>query len=101
MKCKELIALLEQELPVKYAVPGDKTGFQVGNKEKEIHHIYVAVDATEDVIDEAIAAGADMLLTHHPMIFSPLATVTTDSINGRRVIKMIENGICYMSTHTN
>lgn len=101
MKCKEIIALLEQEFPVKYAVPGDKTGFQVGNREKEVHHIYIAVDATDENIEEAIQVGADMLLTHHPMLYSPLATVTADTFNGRRVIKMIENGLCYMATHTN
>lgn len=101
MKCKELIDLLEREFPVKYAVPGDKTGFQVGDREKEIHHVFVALDATEETIDQAIENGADMILTHHPMIFSPLSSVTTDSFNGRRVIKMIENGLCYMSTHTN
>lgn len=101
MKCKDIIALLEQELPVKYAVQGDKTGFQVGNPEKEVNHIFIAVDATEETIEEAIGAGADMLLTHHPMLYSPLATVTSDTLNGRRVIKMIEHGLCYMSTHTN
>lgn len=101
MKCKELINLLEQEFPVKYAVPGDKTGFQVGDREKEIHHVFVALDATDETINEAIREGADMILTHHPMIFSPLASVTSDTFNGRRVIKMIEHGLCYMSTHTN
>lgn len=101
MKCKEIIQLLEQEFPVKYAVPGDKTGFQVGDREQEIHHVYIAVDATEEVIDHAVEVGADFLLTHHPMIFSPLSTVTTDSFNGRRVMKMIQNHLCYMSTHTN
>lgn len=101
MKCKELIDLLEQEFPMKYAVPGDKTGFQVGDREKEIHHVFVALDATDETIDQAIREGADMILTHHPMIFSPLSTVTTDTFNGRRVIKMIEHGLCYMSTHTN
>ena len=101
MKCKDIIHLLETEFPMKYAVPGDKTGFQVGDREQEIHHIFVAVDATEEIIDEAVSLGADMILTHHPMIFSPLAAITTDTFNGRRVIKMIKNGICYMSTHTN
>lgn len=101
MKCKELITLLEQEFPVKYAVPGDRTGFQVGDREKEIHHVFVALDATEENIDQAIQNGADMILTHHPMIFAPMATVTTDTFNGRRVMKMLQHGLCYMSTHTN
>ena len=101
MKCADIIQLLEEHFPVKYAVPGDKTGFQVGNREKEVRHIFVAVDATDENIEEAIRVGADLLLTHHPMIFAPLAAVTTDSFNGRRVIKMIEHGLCYMSIHTN
>lgn len=101
MKCKDMIALLEKEFPLKYAVPGDKTGFQVGDREKEIHHVFVALDASEETIDQAIKEGADMLLTHHPMIFSPLSAVTTDTFNGRRIIKMIRHGLCYMSTHTN
>ena len=101
MKCKDLLELLEQEFPAKYAVPGDKTGFQVGDREKEVSHIFVAVDATEEVIEEAAASGADLLLTHHPMLYSPLAAVTTDTFNGRRVIKLIEHGINYISTHTN
>lgn len=101
MKCKELIELLEKEFPPEYAVPGDRTGFQVGDREKEISHVFVAVDASDENIDAAILAGAQMLLTHHPMLYAPLQTVTTDSFNGRRVIKMIENGLCYMATHTN
>ena len=101
MKCADIIQLLEEHFPVKFAVPGDKTGFQVGNREKEVRHIFVAVDATDENIEEAIRVGADLLLTHHPMIFAPLAAVTTDSFNGRRVIKMIEHGLCYMSIHTN
>ena len=101
MKCKDIIQLIEQEFPMKYAESWDNTGFQVGNREKEVTHIFVAMDVTEEIIDEAIRVGADMILTHHPMIFSPLASITSDTLNGRKVLKMIENGICYMSTHTN
>ena len=101
MKCNEIIQIVEQEFPLKYAESWDNTGFQVGNREKEISHIYVAVDVTDETIEEAIRLGADMIITHHPMIFSPLSSVTTDTINGRRVLRMIEHGICYMSTHTN
>jgi dinuclear metal center YbgI/SA1388 family protein len=101
VKCNEIIQLVEQEFPLKYAESWDNTGFQVGNREKEISHIYVAVDVTDKTVEEAIQLGVDMIITHHPMIFSPLSSVTTDTINGRRVLRMIEHGICYMSTHTN
>lgn len=101
MKCKDIIELLEQEFPMKYAESWDNTGFQVGNREKDVTHIFVAMDMTDENIEEAIRVGADMMVTHHPMIFSPLSSITADTINGRRVLKLIENGICYMSTHTN
>lgn len=86
---------------MKYAESWDNTGFQVGNKEKDVTHIFVAMDVTDENIEEAIRVGADMIVTHHPMIFSPLSSITSDTINGRRILKMVENGICYMSTHTN
>lgn len=101
MKCNEIIHLLEQEFPMEYAESWDHTGFQIGNREKEIQHIFVAMDVTDETIDEAIRLGADMIVTHHPMIFSPLSSITSDTIVGRRVLKMIENGICYVSAHTN
>ena len=101
MKCKKIIEIIEEAFPMKYAESWDNTGFQVGNREKEVTHIFVAMDVTDENIEEAIRVGADMILTHHPMIFSPLSSVTADTLNGRRVLKMIENGICYMSTHTN
>ena len=101
MKCKEIIELIENEFPMKYAESWDNTGFQVGDREKEVSHVFVAMDVTEETIDEAIRLGANMIVTHHPMIFSPLSAITSDTLNGRRILKMIENGICYMSAHTN
>ncbi len=101
MKCRDIIEILEQEIPMKYAEGWDNTGFQVGNLEKEVTHIFVAMDVTDENIEEAIRLGADMMVTHHPMIFAPLSSITSETINGRRVIKLIENGICYLSAHTN
>ena len=101
MKCKEIIELIEKEFPMEFAESWDNTGFQIGNREKDVKHIFVAMDVTDETIEEAISLGTDMIVTHHPMIFSPLSSITSDTLNGRRVLKMIENGICYMSTHTN
>ncbi|MGN0334387.1 MAG: Nif3-like dinuclear metal center hexameric protein [Lachnospiraceae bacterium] len=101
MKCKELVELLESEFPVKYAMQGDNTGFLVGDREQEIHHVYIALDANDEAIENAVKAGADFLLTHHPMIFRPMARVTSDDFNGRRVMKLIRNGIGCMAVHTN
>ena len=57
----------------------DNVGTPCGKKaKKEVHRIYVAVDATDEVIEEAIEAQADMLVTHHPMIFSGMKQITED-----------------------
>ena len=101
MKTVEMISWLEEKYPSKAAESWDNVGLLVGDDEGEVTHVFLALDLTEKVLEEAIAAGADMIVTHHPMIFSPLSSVTTDTINGRRVLRMIEHGICYMSTHTN
>ena len=61
----------------------------------------IALDATDAVIDRAIEAGADMLITHHPLIFSPLKKVTDEDFVSRRVVKLIQNDISYYAMHTN
>ena len=59
------------------------------------------MDATDEVIEEAIANGADMLLTHHPMIFKGMKRVTQEDFIGRRIIRLIQNDMVYYAMHTN
>ena len=101
MKCRELIAILNDLADPKYAEEWDNAGLITGDLEKETDKVFLAVDATDDVIDETIAAGADMLITHHPLIFRGLKRVTEDDFIGRRVIKLIKNDICCFAMHTN
>ena len=101
MKCKEIIKKLEQLYPLSFAASWDNSGFQIGDLEKEIHTVYLALDATDEVIDHAIEAGADLLITHHPMIFSGIKSVTADHFIGRRIIKLIKEDLCYYAAHTN
>lgn len=69
MKCREIIENTEKSYPRNYAMEWDNVGLLAGNHEKEVRRIYVALDATDEVIEAAKAAGADLLVTHHPMIF--------------------------------
>ncbi|MBO5372100.1 MAG: Nif3-like dinuclear metal center hexameric protein [Lachnospiraceae bacterium] len=101
MKGKELIQILEEQSPISYACDWDNVGLLVGNPDKEIHKIYIALDATDEVIEEAAAAEADMLLTHHPLIFSGIKKVTSESFIGRRIIKLIQKDMAYYAMHTN
>ena len=70
MKAYELISWLNIRHPQKFAEEWDNEGLLVGDDQKEISHVFLALDLTEPVLDEAVAAGADMILHHHPMIFS-------------------------------
>lgn len=101
MKCYEIIEKLEVLSPLSYAEEWDNVGLLAGRRDKEIRTIYIALDATDDVIEEAIRLKADLLLTHHPLIFKKLDRVNTDHFIGRRVYELIRNDICYYAMHTN
>lgn len=101
MKCEKIIEMLEELSPPSFASSWDNVGLQVGRKDKEVHKILVTVDVTEDVVEQAVCLGADMILAHHPLIFGGIKKVTTDDFIGKRVIKLIEHDIsCYVA-HTN
>lgn len=101
MKCKEIVACLEQLSPKHYACDWDNVGLLVGRKEKEIHKIMVALDASKEVVEAAVKEQVDMLVTHHPMIFSSLKQVNEDDFVAEKVLTLAENGICYYAMHTN
>ena len=84
MLCKDVMYEIEKEYPLNYALSWDNVGLLVGRDDKEVKRIYIALDATDEVIDEAVRTGADMLITHHPMIFSPIkrmADLSGDKMN--------------------
>ena len=101
MKCHEVIAKLEELSPPSYAAEWDNVGLLVGRKEKEVRKIYIALDATDEVIQNAIDLQADMLLTHHPLIFTPLKRVNSEHFIGRRILRLAKHDIAYYAMHTN
>lgn len=101
MKCSDIISKIEEMSPPVYALDWDNIGLQVGRREKEVGTVYIALDATDDVIQKAIECEADMLITHHPMIFSPLKKVVADDFIGRRVLRLAKHDISYYAMHTN
>lgn len=101
MKCKEICSRLEEKFPKDKAYSWDNVGLLVGGSESEIKKIYLAVDATDKVIKEAKLQGADMILCHHPLIFTPMKTVTSDDFISNRVINLIQADINLYAMHTN
>ena len=101
MKVKEIIAVIEKDIPKSAAEEWDNVGLLVGDMEQEVSSVYIALDNTDEVIDSAIESGAQLILTHHPMIFSGIKRVTKDDFIGRRIITMVEHHISYYAMHTN
>lgn len=101
MTCKEIIEILRKQSPEYLACDWDNVGLLAGSQDKEVNRIYVALDATETIIERAVEEKADMLLTHHPMIFKGLKKVTAQDFIGSRLITLIRHDIAYYAMHTN
>jgi len=101
MKLKQLIAPLEQLAPLSFQESYDNAGLITGNFDMEIRSVLITLDVTEEVVDEAIAKGANLILSHHPVIFSGLKRITGNNYVERIVIKAIKNDIALYSAHTN
>ena len=101
MLCQELIGILQEQSPEYYACEWDNVGLLVGDPQKEIKRVYIALDATDEAVAEAVDASADLLLTHHPMIFRAVKRITAGDFIGRKIIKLIRNDISYYAMHTN
>ena len=101
MNCNEIIKALEEVFPICSAEEWDNPGLLVGRRDREVTKVMIALDATDEVIDQAVEGKADLLVTHHPMIFGSIRKVNTDDFIGERIVRLIENGISYYAMHTN
>lgn len=101
MICKDIINVIEQDYPRRFALEWDNVGLLAGRTGKDVSTIYVALDATDEVILEAIELGVDMLITHHPLIFTPMKSVTDEEFVSSRLVNLIQNDISYYAMHTN
>jgi dinuclear metal center YbgI/SA1388 family protein len=101
MKLSALIKHLEAYAPLNYQEDYDNSGLLTGNPEMEITEALVALDCTEVIIDEAIAKGCNLIITHHPIVFKGLKKITGKSYVERVIIKAIQHNIALYAIHTN
>ena len=101
MKVREVIDYLNSIFLPVYQETYDNAGFLVGDPAREVSGVLDTTDVTDEVIDEAIALGANLIVSHHPLIFGGLKRLTPDSATPRMVIRLIENGIGVYAAHTN
>ena len=101
MKVKDIIKVVEEFAPLSIQEGWDNSGLCVGSPDDEVNSVLLALDCTPALVDEAIACGADMIVTHHPLIFSGLKKISPDDMVGEAVIKAIKAGISIYAAHTN
>ena len=101
MKIKEVLSCLEQRFPLSWQEDFDNCGIQCGDKEREISGALVCFELSESVIDEAIRLGANLVISHHPLIFKGIKKIEPTHRIGRILCKAIENRILIYSMHTN
>ncbi len=97
----EILSSLELLAPARYAFPWDKIGLQVGDRQAPITRAVVSLDRSLGAVAYAESQGAELLLTHHPLLFDPVATVTSDDVVGRTLGRLIKSNIALVSAHTN
>jgi dinuclear metal center YbgI/SA1388 family protein len=101
LKLKELCNYLDSAIPLSFQEDYDNSGLQVGDTEKEISSALITLDVTEEVMDEAIAGGCNVLISHHPVLFRGIKNLTGKSFIERIIATAIKNDIAIYSAHTN
>ncbi|MBQ7421764.1 MAG: Nif3-like dinuclear metal center hexameric protein [Prevotella sp.] len=101
MKIREVVSALERFAPLPLQEDYDNAGLQVGLTEAEVSGALLCLDVTEQVVDEALALGCNLIVSHHPLIFRKLAQVAGRDYVQRTVMKAIKNDIAIVSMHTN
>jgi len=101
MLLEEIVKYLDNIFKNKLALAGDSVGLQIGRMSWDIKTILITLDVTEGVIDEAIENCADLILSHHPVILSPPATITDENLPGKKIIRLSENKVAVYVAHTN
>lgn len=101
MLCRDVIETIKKAYPEQQAMEWDNVGLLCGRDDKEVTRIYIALDATDEVIREAVLWNADMLITHHPLIFSGMKKINNQDFIGRRLLTLIGHDISYYAMHTN
>lgn len=98
---RDLVAVIDALYPPELAESWDSVGLIAGDPHAEVRHVFVALDPVEQTVDEALAAGADLLLTHHPLFLRGTTSVAATTGKGRVIHRLITGGCALMNAHTN
>ena len=99
-KVKDVTEVIEGFAPLAIQEGWDNSGLCIGSPDAPVSSVLLGLDCTPELVDEAIECGADMIVTHHPLIFSGLKKITPEDQVGAAVIKAIKAGISIYAAHT-
>ncbi|WP_432521499.1 Nif3-like dinuclear metal center hexameric protein [Kineococcus sp. SYSU DK006] len=98
---RQVTAALEAMHPLEWAQPWDAVGLVCGDPDAPVRRVHLAVDPVEEVVEEALAAGADLLVTHHPLFLRGVHSVAATTFKGRVVHRLVRAGCALYVAHTN
>ena len=101
IKIRNITQYLDQTFHPEYQEEYDNSGFLLGDSEADYCGALVALDLTDEVADEALEHGLNLIVTHHPLIFSGVKRITDLNASGRLIMKLIRSGISVYAAHTN
>lgn len=101
MKLQNIMNIIEENYPLALAYEWDNPGLILGRKEQNVKKCVVTLDVTEEILNQAIKENADLIISHHPIIFSGIKKINSDDKIGEILLKAAENKIALYAAHTN
>lgn len=101
MKITQILGAIEEFAPLPLQESFDNSGLQIGDISQKVKGILLCLDVTEDVVDEAIELDCNLIISHHPLLFHPVKTITGKNYIERCIIKACKHGLVIYSAHTN
>ena len=101
MKVKEVVQYLEEVAPRSLQEGYDNSGLICGSPGREVSGILVCLDSTEEIVEEALSKGANLIVAHHPIVFSGLKSLTGKNYIERTIIKAVKHDVAIYAIHTN
>lgn len=96
----DIYRLMDEKAPFSMQEGWDNSGLLVGRRSAEVTHVFLTLDITPETIREAVQAGADLMLSHHPVIFGKISSTVEEDYTGKRVLMLAENRIAALCCHT-
>ena len=101
MLVKDILNCITEVAPLHWQESYDNAGLQVGDVNAETHKALIALDVTEELVDEAVAKNCDLIISHHPLIFKGLKHITPQTYIERVIVKAVKHDMAIISMHTN